>query len=332
MVELKTAEHVIHYMISNVKLSRYDEKFIANLQGLKQVTTNQVELFYRIIFKYRRQLAKDELYAEKLIELPWTMPVVESVAQYTDGFVIIENSKILFRCPYNRNFIKQFRDTEFNPFKWDKEKRQYEADYGENTLKFLVNSTINHFKHIHYCDETKKLLGSLHQYKDEQYWNPTLTLLNDRYYLVACNQHILDAIADIELNNDVKTLAKLTQYGVTIDNKLYDNNDERMRFITNNIVEVEVSQVINMASWLKEIGCDLACIRGPASFIKKQFTDELDKLNIKHTDTNIFIVDSATFDTAKFPVFVSFRTIIGPLPKGMSKIIRLVNSQPVDIK
>ena len=48
MVELKTAEHVAHYMVGNISLSRFDKKFVESLQVLKQVTTNQVELFYNI--------------------------------------------------------------------------------------------------------------------------------------------------------------------------------------------------------------------------------------------------------------------------------------------
>jgi len=106
MVELKTAEHVAHYMVGNISLSRFDKKFVESLQVLKQVTTNQVELFYKIIYKYRRQLSKDELDADKLIHLPWTSKVIESAPQYTDGHVSIEGKQIIFKCPYNKNFIE----------------------------------------------------------------------------------------------------------------------------------------------------------------------------------------------------------------------------------
>ena len=68
MVELKTAEHIAHFMMGNISLSRFDKKFVESLQLLKQVTTNQVELFYRIIYKYRRQLGKHELDADKLFD------------------------------------------------------------------------------------------------------------------------------------------------------------------------------------------------------------------------------------------------------------------------
>jgi hypothetical protein len=105
MVELKTAEHIAHFMMGNISLSRFDKKFVESLQLLKQVTTNQVELFYRIIYKYRRQLSKHELDADVLIHLPWTMKVVESAPQYTDGHLSIEDNQIIFKCPFNRSFI-----------------------------------------------------------------------------------------------------------------------------------------------------------------------------------------------------------------------------------
>ena len=121
MVDLQTTEHLLHFLIGNVQLSRFDEKFISSLTTQSRVTTNQVELFYKLLYKYRRQLAKHELDPDKLIYLPWQMPMVESSKQYTQGHLTIEGDKIVFKCPYNRNFITEFRANEDNPFVWDKE-------------------------------------------------------------------------------------------------------------------------------------------------------------------------------------------------------------------
>lgn len=332
MVELKTAEHVIHYMRANIKLSRYDEKFIDSLQVLTQVTTNQVELFYRIILKYRRQFAKAELQVEKLIELPWVVPVVESAPQYTDGHILIENDKIIFRCPFNRNFINKFREVKLNPFVWVKEHRQYEAKYGQDTLKFLIGISMNHFKAMHYCDNTVKLLESLHPYKDVKYWDPTLVKINDRFYIVAATQAINDATSDIELNTDVPTLAELTRLGITIDSSLYDTNDSRMKFIVNSVCEVEISDIMNLVSWLKEIDCDMVCINS-SSFnpVKRNLIAELSRVNIKSIDLNLATF-SISENNAKAPVFITFRTGHNPTPFGIIKIVKLINSQPIDIK
>ena len=69
MVDLKSIEQLLHFMKSHIHLSRYDEKFIDNISLLTQVTTNQVILFHKLVYKYRRQFVKHELFVEKLVEL-----------------------------------------------------------------------------------------------------------------------------------------------------------------------------------------------------------------------------------------------------------------------
>jgi hypothetical protein len=227
MVELKTAEHVAHFMMGSISLSRFDKKFVESLQLLKQVTTNQVELFYKIIYKYRRQLSKHELDADKLIHLPWTLKVIESAPQYTDGHVSIVNNQIIFKCPYNKNFIDAFRKEDTNTFVWNKELKQYSTEYSTHLLKLLIYTSNKFFKTVHYCNIVTGLLDTIKEYKDVKYWQPTLTRINGNLFIVAITEQLNEALGDIVLDTKPATIANLVYHGVHIDESIYDINDEK---------------------------------------------------------------------------------------------------------
>ena len=59
--EFTSKEHIIYFMVTSaINLSHYDFKFISNMQSLshdkKQITSNQEELFNKLIDKYKKQL------------------------------------------------------------------------------------------------------------------------------------------------------------------------------------------------------------------------------------------------------------------------------------
>ena len=337
MVELKTAEHIAHFMMGNISLSRFDKKFVESLQLLKQVTTNQVELFYRIIYKYRRQLSKHELDADVLIHLPWTMKVVESAPQYTDGHLSIEDNKIIFKCPFNRSFIDMFRKEDTNTFVWDKEHRQYSAEYSTHSLKLLVKTASKFFKIIHYCDIATGLLDSLKEYETIKYWQPTLTRINGNLYIVATTEQLDEALGDLVLDTNPSTIAKLVYHGVYIDESIYDVNDERQQFISNRIYNMEVSDALNIVPWLTEIGCDYVVFTGNRILadVRASIREKLLATNIKvepeHKWSSQHKSDSNKYD---FPVVIRFRTgrDSSDEPIKVGKVVQLVNSQPIDIK
>jgi hypothetical protein len=337
MVELKTAEHIAHFMMANISLSRFDKKFVESLQVLKQVTTNQVELFYKIIYKYRRQLSKHELDADTLIHLPWTMQVIESAPQYTDGHISIENDKIIFKCPYNKNFIDAFRKEDTNIFVWDKERKQYSADFSTHSLKLVVNTSIKFFKIVHYCDIVTGLLDSLKEYETVKYWQPTLKQINGNLFIVATTEQLDEALGDMVLDTNPTTIANLVYYGVHIDESLYDTTDKKQQFIANRIYSMEVTDVLNIVPWLKDIGCDYVVFTGNRILtdVIKNLKASLIKTNIKVDPEHKWSIQHKS-NTGKynFPVVIRFRTgrDIDSEPTKVGKVVQLVNSQPIDIK
>jgi hypothetical protein len=339
MIELKTAEHIVHFMMGNISLSRFDKKFVENLQSLKQVTTNQVELFYRIIYKYRRQFSKHELEADVLIHLPWTIKVVESATQYTDGHVSIEDNQIIFKCPFNKNFIDAFRKEDTNTFVWDKERRQYSTEYSTHSLKLLVYTANKFFKTVHYCDVVTGLLDTIKQYKDVKYWQPTLTKINGNLYIVATTEQLDEALGDMVIDTTPPTLSKLVYHGVHIDKSVYDIDDERQKFISNRVYEMEIIDALNIVPWLVEIGCDYVVFTGNKLLpeVRKTLREKILKANIKIDLESKWIYNSKEQESNNynFPVVIRFRTSKDfsydePIKAG--KIVQLVNSQPIDIK
>ncbi len=113
MTELKTFEHLIYFMIKNLRLSRYDSRFLENLEKMivttKRVTSNQVELVTKLIEKYQRQLIKQGLFTDVLLNLPWTTTIVTTTEEYTSAHIGTLDDNIILKTPFNRAFINEFR-------------------------------------------------------------------------------------------------------------------------------------------------------------------------------------------------------------------------------
>jgi hypothetical protein len=331
MVELKTAEHVVHFMMKDINLSRFDKRFVESLQVLNQITTNQVELFYKIVFKYRRQFLKHELDVDKLIYLPWNKKVIESSIQYTAGHVSIENDKIFFKCPYNKNFIQAFRNQPSNTFVWDKESRQYESNYGAYQLRLLATIIPKFFKEIHYCNVTQSILEKVKEYETVKYWQPTLLTVNGNLMIVATNGYLDEALGDMVLNTDSKTIATLVYHGVTIDPSVYDATDNKQVFMANMFVDVELDSTSNIVPWLKEINCDAVFLFKFGHMYIECVKNILDKLVKAKID--VILEDTIIKRKYNFPVILRFKTIRDTIEiSKVGKNIKIVDSTPVEVK
>jgi hypothetical protein len=332
MAELKSIEQLLHFMKGHIHLSRYDEKFIENIATLSQVTTNQVVLFHSLISKYSRQFAKHDLYPEKLFDLPWNVKVVESSPKYTDGHIEIVNNMIYFKCPFSRKFIDEFRKEPYNQFLFNNTERRYEAQYNQYSLKILMKIAGKHFKYINLCTVTQELIENVKQYENAKYWQPTLTEINERLYIVGMHGALNDALGDIELNTDLSTLSKLSGFGITIDPKLYDATILKENIACNTGVSVEQSDIKNVVVILQELGCDLVYIAGAGllNIAKKAIIEELILSGIEYIDLNVAV---DTMQPRNFPVLIKLRKAGTEQDScKVCKVLHIVNSLPIDIK
>jgi hypothetical protein len=332
MADLKTAEHIAHFMIGNLKLSRYDEKFIESIQHLAQVTTNQVELFYKIICKYRRQFIKFNLNVDELIYLPWTIKVVESQPDYTDGHVAIVNDTITFKCPFNRNFITEFRKIENNTFIWNRDERQYVAKFGTHQLKVLLPAAAKYFSVLRFCHITEHLISELSKYETATYWQPTLVRRNGNLLIAASNQSLDDALYGFSLSVEPTALAYLTKHGVTISSDLI--NDDVQAFASTFFNKVEITEALNIVPLIAKLGFDYVYLSGSAaSPIRRELKRQLMLENITVGEPDVYGRPPEDFKKSTNSVIIKFRLAEDFFaPHRVGKIIQLVNSQPINIK
>lgn len=338
MVDLKSKEDILYYMRSGVlRVSRSDLRFVMNLQTIistkKYVTSNQSNLLEKIILKYERQFAKHELSATHLISLPWHAEILESSHSYTDAFITIDGKAIYFRSPYNKQFLTDFKNHSLNLFKWNNELKRYEGEYSTTSLRVLSSVVPKYFSTVNYCEESTRLLATVKEYDSALCWEPTLMSVNGNLLITAINTHLAEAIKDIELKSDVKTLAVLSSYGIRVHNSLLPSEHEI--FASTYAPLVEVTEIGNLVVWLKELECDYVYISGGNSLsrIIRSLVTELNSNSIMHGVVTYREkpIDASQF---KFPVVVRFTRTgnVDVEPKRIAKLITMINSEPIDIK
>lgn len=335
MSELKTFEHLIYFMIKNLRLSRYDSRFLENLEKMsittKRVTSNQVELVTKLIEKYQRQLIKQGLFIDQILKLPWTTTIVTTTEEYTSAHIGTLDDNIILKAPYNRAFINEFRNLSESCFMWDSANKYYIGDLSTSSLKLANNTIKKFFKDVRYSDRIKELIAQLDYYNDAVYWTPTLVNVNGNYMIASSNDALDKAIKHIPLNTELHTLAELARYGVLIDDKMLLTDEEHFASTYN--PSVELSNMCDIVPWLKNIKCDYLHVSGLAltSSLKQNFRESV-------LDAGIHYVENPKFTTQrqlnyKFPVAIRFRMIPDfNEPLHLGKVINVVNSQPVNLE
>jgi hypothetical protein len=338
MVELNNKEHLVYYMVSNLRLSRYDIRFLQNLEKIivdkKRITSNQVGLVEKLIEKYERQFIKNQLFISELLKLPWKTLVVETTEEYTSAHIGILDDNIILKTPYNKLFIASFRSLSQSSFIWDNENKYYIADLSTFSLKLAINIATKFFTEVRYSDNVRKLLDQLQYYNDVKYWEPTLVNSNGNY-IIACSNSALDnSIQHIKLNTELTTLAELVRYGIQIDENILLTDEERFAGSYN--PKVELSNICDIVPWLQNIKCDYVSVTGvgisTSVKFKIEFKQALERAGIKYSDTVRF-VGPEHVKQYKFPVIVKFKLISDfTEPTQMAKVINIVNSQPVNLE
>ena len=333
-MDLKTLNDVATWMLANIRLSRYDQQFVNNLTLYttqhNRITTNQDLLFRKVTSKYNRQFLHHKLVVDDLLKLPWNVKTVDSIAEYTGASIKIENNKIIFRSPYNKNFLTALRKLDWYKLEWVKDKRQYEADYSPTTLKKLLYLSADHYSILNYCETVTQIINSLSEYEHIKYWVPTLVYNHGFYYIAAINEPLYEAIKDIEINDDLKTVATLVKYGIVIDQSVKNHFLEtepanKVKFASSFEAEVEIKDVDIALTWLHEFGCD--AISEPKSFLTKTTLDVNNSIikvcknpkDLYNHNNPVIVYQKGTF------------SLVNEKFMKLFKIVKFVNSEPIDL-
>lgn len=332
MIPVQTKEHLIYFMqCGMMRLSKYDLRFVQNLQSLTvqhiNLTTNQVSLFDKLVDKYKRQLHKHGLTDEKLDSLQWESNIVLSDPKFTEAYLSIENDTIIFRSPFSKKFIDQFRKEEYNSFKWYKDKKVYESPFNTTALKYIIRVSNEHYPIVNYCPVVSELLNTVEQYT-APYWNPTLVKRNGMYMVVAINANLAEAISDMPLTPTPEAISNLVKYGIHIDDSVI-GDDPIMRFASSYTPEVDVANIDQVIECLKSINCDSITIVGRMAH-SKLWVDKIKSSGLTIDSSGVVLEEQ--MKDKKNPV-VMFLTSGWSAPVScFKKIIKIKNSLPVVIK
>ena len=321
-----------------MRLSNYDLKFVQNLHNLatqqKPITTNQLALFDKLVVKYARQLAKHNFGLDFLNTLPWTTPIIESDSAFTDAFISIEDNKIIFKAPFNKKFIQEFRKLSYNPFEWKREVKRYESNYGTLALKSLINLVHQYYSIVNYCPVVSGLLNTLHQYDEVKYWNPTLVNASGNYIIAGITEHLYQAIEHITFNDDMGTISALSEYGISMDSSV-TKNEPKLKFASSYIAEVEVSDIEHIIDYLKELQCDCIYYAGNIGvFLNRDVRNKISEAVPNQLNFNDMSYHKKTHQF-NYPVVFQFSSSVSSAKiqtHAIKKIIKIKNSNPIDIK
>ena len=249
-------EHLLHFFLQGkISLSQYDYKFMVNLQTMihnsHRVTSNQADLFDKLISKYAKQLTKAALVKEELKVLPWKAMVVESSPEYTGANVSLDEDIITVRVPFNKTFISSFRAIEDNPFEWIKEEKLYRAPFSTVAFKLLYTVLPKSFTIVNYCETLASILADLKQYEG-LIWEPTLIRFNDRIVLGAANPVVAEFISNLDLSMTIDTLYAISHFQFPVHPDFY-GDDPKLKFAYEYVTEIDIDNVAQVAKWMRSL-------------------------------------------------------------------------------
>lgn len=337
-VTMDHKEHLLHYFLQGkISLSQYDHKFMSNLQMIahkdKRITSNQVDLFDKLISKYARQLNKNGLDVASIQSLPWKTEIVTSSEKYTSARVSLESGKLVLRVPFNKKFISEFRNVKLNPFTWVREEKYYSADFDTNALKISYTILPSYFNMVQYSDELSILISNLEQYKST-IWEPTLVKINGNLLILAVNDILGELVKDIELKEDTITFFKLSQLGIKIHPSLI--TDKKLQFASESITTIDILDFDEVLLWIRELnvtdlylgkGLDYKTNRSYQSYIVSRI--EMNRMRYRDIDKTDHLKKVS-------PILLQYHlapdTIKYHGDKTISKCVVIRDSRPVEVK
>jgi hypothetical protein len=248
--------------------------------------------------------------------------------------ITIENNKILMSLPFSKNFIKDLRSQDIFSLKWDYSNSRYEAVFSTDSFKKIIQVVSDHFSTILYCSVATKVLATINEYSRIKYWQPTLVCRNDFYYIAASNEHLDNAIINIPLNSNVKTISLLAEYGIAVDQELIQS-DNRLLFASQFFTRIDYDKTENIIQRLKDIDCDCAIFANrPYTDVGSTLYTDLIKqgfhVTIMHDELNLDL----EYKKVKRPVMIKFLSNYLPFDYSLNikKVIKITNSLPVYVK
>lgn len=325
-------EVLVFLLRGHVHLSKKDYGFFHNLQLVaknnKPITSNQAKLFDKLLIKYQRQIRKNNLDSDQLLSLPWNINVIESLPEYLDPKVYLDNDLICIKSPFSTKFINKLRQENLNTFIWDKANKIYKSPYNTYSLKQAIELVKLCYDKVNICDRVTNLLEETRGYENK-IWAPTLLKVRDNFYVSSINSSLYDAIQNIPLNDEPKTLFMLSRFGIKIDPSILKN--KTLQFASNYRATVNIEDLPEMVNWLLELGIEHVILSRDLVY-NKQLSLEVRNL----LEDKISYGTAREINTNKIGTTVnlglSSNNSLREKDVSLAKIITISNTRPVIVK
>ena len=322
-------DHLARYMIAgHVHLSKKDYGFFNNvvlqIQGNKQITSNQNTLFDKLLSKYKRQLTRLNNNVDDLIKLEWKLGIIESKKEFLDAKIFIVGNDLVIKSPFNSHFVQNFRRLEINPFVWDSVTKSYKCKVSTYSLKIAYTYLTKYYKDVVMCDTTTEMLKEIELYQSAKIWQPTLVKINNYFYIVASNNSLMESISEIDLNDDPKTLFALSAYGITIDSSVV-GNDPVKNFASNRKLTFDLDNLDYVIEMLKLLEVDNVFTSRDIVY-NKSVSNEIKLKTLEH---GITLLPHNHLKETESVLFTTNSS--GTYDRKIAKVIHLTNSRPVKI-
>lgn len=339
----KYKENILTFFLyDKLRLNKYDSSFVSNLYVLiernKKITTNQANLFDKLLYKYQKQLKKLGYNTSDLVLLSWRVPLEPSSVEFIGAKIILENGNIVVKVPFNKKFISSLKvETEFERFnscvfEWDKNDKNYKAPFSTLGLKYMVQKLPLFFESVSYCERTTELLKKLELYNNQELtWNPTLVKTSN-YYINAINEPLYEILKNLELSDDHKCLYTLAKMGINIDNKIVEN-DQRKLFAGSFIFKIDINELSKLNQYL----CDFEIKKVFVTNSYRQTAVNYNNFNLPSLLNNVSIYPLEKLKTEDRDVVlihygeINIKQLIFT-NKNVSKIVCIINSNPIKLK
>ena len=320
---MKHKEQLLYLFLSNtkIKMSVFDKKFFKNLTQMIQkhetVTTGQADLFDMLVVKYTKQLNKhclSELENVNLNELVWKTNLATTSNEYKSAKVSLaadSNQFIYLTVPFNKKFITDMNKLSENWFVWNKESKHYVAPFDTYSLKMVVSLLPNYFNSVIYCDRITSILEEqVNSLSHATTWNPTLKLVNGRWYVAAITEQLAELISDFDFSDDISalTVSRLSSLGIEFDDAQFVNS-KKLSLAANKFSSVDVNELPIIIEYLSEIGANVFTSDMLHNINHSELISEFTANNInftKFSDVTRNLPPGQTYniDTTKYNVLV----------------------------
>jgi len=294
---LNSREDAHIYLISNIKFSRYDQKFINNIytnyiKKSRPLSVNQNVLWETIVKKYKTQIYKNNMSAYDIIKLPWQQPV--ATQNDIESYLKVQDNIMYLSFPFNKQLITEVRALVFDDkqgyinagslveskydFTWDKEAGFWSGPFNVYLFKQLYN--VAKKQGINIDSTVYDLVNGITSTKEE--WTPSLKIVHGSLYINCIADSMMNLLKSFDLSDtsvaNMELLCKTFGLHPPIDSELGGTYDVILAINT-------ISDIKTVCEYIKATNRKVAILHKPSFFIKKEnaklLSNELKKYGIK---------------------------------------------------